>query len=168
MKYINKLRNLNWKLKLLICITVTIIGFGLTRLLLNNIEYKVKNYDYKKIYSVNGVVTKAYFKKSYIPSWISFDYNNSAYIDVELETGKVVTVKLGSKLSYSKGENITLYTNDSNYAFTKRKVAIDSQNTITNQLLISCNWIFVIMVWSILFKWRGLIISLFMLIFYSL
>lgn len=170
MKYkIDKLRKLDWKLRILICIAASIMGIVFTQLLFNNIEYKVKNYDYKKIHSVNGVVTKAYFKNDYISSWPLFNYDTSAYIDVKLETGKTITIELESgKSPYSKGDNISIYTNDTNYSFTKRGVARDSQNTVVNLLLISFNWIFVIAVWSILFKLKGLTIGLLILIFYLL
>lgn len=169
MKYkVDKLRKLDWKLKIFICAAVSIIGFICTQMLFNNIESKVKNYDYKKIYSVSGVVTKAYFKNDYISSWPSFNNNSSAYIDVKLKTGKTVTIELGSKLSYSKGDSISIYTNGSNYSLTQRGVASDSQNTIINVLLISLIWILVLAVWGVLFKWIGLFVGFLVLIFYLL
>lgn len=124
------------------------------KLLFNNWKYKEENYDYSQIYSINGVVTNAYFKVN----------DNSAYIDIKLETGKIVTIGIGGKLSYSKGEDIIVYTDGNHYSITEKGVANEAQNTIIIFFAICITEFFIILIWSFLFGWKGIFIGVFVAI----
>lgn len=64
-KMISKIKNLNWKVKMFICIVSSIIFILGYNLMLNYSDYKEDNYDYSQIYSTNGIVTNAYWKDDY-------------------------------------------------------------------------------------------------------
>ena len=161
---INKIKNLNFKLKLFICIIATIMCFICIKLLLNDWNNKIENYDYSKVYSVDGVIIDAYIKNHHLREnkkrW------REAYIDVELETGEIITIDLGRTLNYSKGENIIIYTDGTNYSITEKGVAADAENVIINLLIGSAIGIFVIVIYGILFGWKGLAIGFVITIFF--
>lgn len=156
----NKLKNSNWKLKLFICVVITIIGLICMKLTLNDWKYKEESYDYSLIYSVNGVITNAYFRDT---------DSSSYYIDIKLETGETITIELsGGELSYSEGENIIIYTDGIHYFTTQKGVANEAQHTIINFFLCCIISFFIIAIWTFLFGWKGFLIGLFVVIFFCI
>jgi len=157
-KKLQEIKALNWKMKLAICILVTIINSIIIKYTLLIYEEYVENYKYAQIYSLNAVVTDSYTKlKKYS---VRGTVHIEEYIDIKLENGKEVTVKVYDKDDYFKGQNITIYTNGRNYDTTETGV-VDSETIPTISMITSILFIvFTVMVWTILFEVKGIVIGI--------
>lgn len=162
MMEINKIKELKTGYKLLICIVVTIISIVCIQLILNNWNNKIENFDYSKVYSVNGIITK-----------IGWDYSGaddptvqeSAYLDVKLENDETIKIELGgSTAGYTEGESIIIYTDGTHYSTTQEGVATDSQLIIFNLLGACLIMVLALVVWICFFGWKGFLIGLFVML----
>ena len=94
----------------------------------------------------------AYFESEYHQD---MGYKSRAYLDIELETGKVITIGVGGSLTEEIGDKIIVYTNGEEYALSERGVATEAQNTIWYFLPACFISIIPIIVWTIMFGSKG-------------
>lgn len=159
---IRKIRSLNLKLKIFVGIIFTIIfTFGY-----NQVEdyfyNKEANYDYSQIYSVNGIVTDTYFE---------YEHNNDydSYIDVYLETEKTITLRVSNHLDYAKGDSIIVYTDDGvHYAISERGIVLKEPINEIMFMFLLFFFACILLIWSMLFGWKGVAIAFFILLVNSI
>ena len=107
-RLLEKTDKIDAKLKVVICIIVTIVSFFGAYVLLEVMEKKENEYDKSLIYQLDGVVVDAYFESEYHQET---GYKSRAYLDIKLETGGIVTIGVGGSLSEEVGDKIIVYTN---------------------------------------------------------
>lgn len=164
---INKIKELSTVYKVLICIVITIIGLICVKLLISNWENKKESFDYSKVYSVNGVITKIGWDYE-IYGYDQHTVQTSAYMNVKLENGETIEIGLGGSTDgYTEGESIIIYTDGIHYSITQEGVASDAQLTIFNMLGACIVMILVVAVWTCFFGWKGLLIGLFVFVVIS-
>ena len=163
MMKINKIKELKKGYRLLICTIITIISVVCIQFILNNWDSKVENFDYSKVYSINGEITEVGWKNDY--NLYLHKYHTSAYMNVKLENGETIKIGLGGSTGdYSEGENIIIYTDGTHYSTTQEGVAADEQLTIFN-LLGACVIMFLALaVWIWLLGWKVFLIGLFVFV----
>ena len=115
-RLLEKTNKLDVKLKVVICILATISSMLGTYLLLEAMEKKEHEYDKSLIYKLDGVVVDAYFESEYHQD---IGYKSRAYLDIELETGNIITIGVGGSLSEEIGDEIVVYTNGEDYALSE-------------------------------------------------
>lgn len=147
-----KTETLDPKIKVIICIIVTIASMFCANLLLEAMEKKENEYDKSLIYKLDGVIVDAYFENEYYPET---GYRSRAYLDIELETGKTITIGVGGSLSEEVGDEVIVYTNGVDYSLSERGVAAEAQNTIWYFLPACFISIIPIIVWTIMFGTKG-------------
>lgn len=163
-KRINKIKELKLGYKLIICIAITIIVLICSKLIINNIENKEKNFDYSKVYALNGTITKSWYEYD----WPDVEYSSMRtllYIEVSLETGETRTVEVsGSKEDYLEGDSIVLYTDGTWYETRPEAIAAIAQLSILDFLVCCCMLFLVIAVWCFLFGWKGVIVAVLIIV----
>ncbi len=161
---INKIKELKIVYKLLICIVVTIISIVCMQILLNNWDNKIENFDYSKVYSVNGVITEIGW--NYDGYVTDYTIKTSAYMKVQLENNEIIKIELGgSTAGYTEGQSVIIYTDGTHYSTTQEGIAADVTLTIFNLLGACVIIVLALAVWIYLLGWKGFFIGLFILIF---
>lgn len=163
---ITKIKSLNWKLRLFICIFITIICLMICNHLSFKFEKHELNYDYSQIYSINGVVTDIYTKVSWSLSRYGTPIHTHDYLDIKLENGKEITLSIYSKNDYFKGQNITVYTNGTDYDISEVGVVNNENQPVVYFILSLVSVVFIIIAWTILFEGKGIGIVLILLFIY--
>lgn len=151
-RLLEKTDKIDAKLKVVICIIVTIVSFFGAYVLLEVMEKKENEYDKSLIYQLDGVVVDAYFESEYHQDT---GYKSRAYLDIELETGDIVTIGVGGSLSEEVGDKIIVYTNGEHYALSERGVATEAQDTIWYFLSACFAGVIPIIAWTIMFGSKG-------------
>lgn len=151
-RLLEKTDTIDAKLKVVICIIVTIVSFFGAYVFLEVMEKKENEYDKSLIYQLDGVVVDAYFESEYHQDT---GYKSRAYLDIELETGDIVTIGVGGSLSEEVGDEIIVYTNGEQYALSERGVATEAQDTIWYFLSACFAGIIPIITWTIMFGSKG-------------
>lgn len=160
---INKIKELKLGYKLIICIAITIIGLISSNLFINNIKSKEESFDYSKVYSINGIITKSWYEYDDVPdTTIS---RTSLHIEVSLETGETRKIEVsGNKENYLEGDSIVLYTDGTYYSTRPEGIAFNAQLSIVDGLVACIIYGLVIGVWYLLFGWKGVFVAIFILV----
>lgn len=159
-KKIKELRFSSFKKRITICILVSFISLVCINFLFNDLENKVGNYDYSSIEEKQAIIIKSYKDIECLSQ--STHCKTFSYINLRLTTGELVTISVQSHSQYTEGEEIIVYTNGDDYSLTKQGVALEANNGVFYVILICFTSIFVMYIWSYLFRVKGFIISLFM------
>ena len=161
---ITKLKNLNWKLRFLICIVFTIPCVICTKMLLDDMENKVENYDYSQIEEIDGIVTNAYIEESYSDGTAT---HSTAYLEIELENGENVKINTGTKLNHEEGDSVIVYTDGKHYGIRKESVAMDATNSFINFFVAGIVGVFMCSCWIVLMGWKSILIAFLIMVIWA-
>lgn len=139
--------------KAIICFIILILMMFSVNRIMYQIDKNLENYNDSYVYETNGIVTSALY--THLPE------GDRTSITIKTNEGDMAKIYQNGDVKYSPLQEITIFTDGINFALTKEEI-VPSRTTQLDLYFIALIPIIVIMYsWWKLFRWKGLILSLF-------
>ena len=153
---IKKLSPLTLK-KLLICAIITVISIIFIGISFSHINDNSS--DDTSYTTLNGTITDIKDEMN------AGDYYSGSTTEViELENGDTISIGIGGRVASPIGSEVTVYTDGTHYALSSQGIAANNNGSIFYFILIIILSFFLVVLWTSLFKIRGLIFIIILLL----